>query len=157
MQNRDDPYSHGENFGIWALRWSTDGRELLAGTGNDSLYLYDVTTSQVRPGQSADSCAFLSRQRCTVNEVASATGVLHMGALQSHACGRASTVPCYSLLRIQPARLLQVTLQIKGHTDDVNAIAYLDDSNNILISGSDDTLVKVWRRQRHRKCRAMAF
>ncbi len=34
-------------------------------------------------------------------------------------------------------------MQIKGHTDDVNAIAYLDDSNNILISGSDDTLVKV--------------
>ena len=34
-------------------------------------------------------------------------------------------------------------MQIKGHTDDVNAIAYLDDSNNILISGSDDTFVKV--------------
>ena len=39
--------------------------------------------------------------------------------------------------------VVQVTLQIKGHTDDVNAIAYLDDSNNILISGSDDKFVKV--------------
>ncbi len=34
-------------------------------------------------------------------------------------------------------------MQIKGHTDDVNAIAYLDDSNNVLISGSDDKFVKV--------------
>ena len=49
VQNRDDPYSHAENFGIWALRWSSDGRELLAGTGNDSLYTYDAATSQVRP------------------------------------------------------------------------------------------------------------
>ena len=49
VQNRDDPYSHAENFGIWALRWSSDGRELLAGTGNDSLYTYDVATSQVCP------------------------------------------------------------------------------------------------------------
>ena len=36
-----------------------------------------------------------------------------------------------------------MTTQIKGHTDDVNAIAYLDDSNNVLISGSDDTIVKA--------------
>ena len=60
MQNRDDPYSHGENFGIWALRWSTDGRELLAGTGNDSLYLYDVTTSQVRLGSMRGGLAVLA-------------------------------------------------------------------------------------------------
>ena len=44
------------------------------------------------------------------------------------------------------APLLQVTMQIKGHTDDVNAIAYLDDSNNILLSGSDDKFVKVQSR-----------
>ena len=46
-------------------------------------------------------------------------------------------------LRAKSGCMLQVTMQIKGHTDDVNAIAYLDDSNNVLISGSDDTLVKV--------------
>ena len=38
---------------------------------------------------------------------------------------------------------LQVLTRIKGHQDDVNAIAYLDDSNNVLISGSDDREVKV--------------
>ena len=41
-------------------------------------------------------------------------------------------------------------MRIKGHQDDVNAIAYLDDSNNVLISGSDDTEIKVCPSRRER-------
>ncbi len=29
--------------GIWSLRWATDNTEIVAGTGDNSLYIYDVT------------------------------------------------------------------------------------------------------------------
>ena len=38
---------------------------------------------------------------------------------------------------------LQTTTRIRGHKDDVNAVAFLDESSNIIVSGSDDHLVKV--------------
>ncbi|KAE8209723.1 hypothetical protein CF327_g6328 [Tilletia walkeri] len=40
------------------------------------------------------------------------------------------------------------TLRVPGHSDDVNAVAFADrGSGNVLISGSDDTYVKVWDRR----------
>ena len=38
---------------------------------------------------------------------------------------------------------MQTTLRIRGHDDDVNAVVFLDDSSNLIASGSDDTLIKV--------------
>jgi WD40 repeat protein len=38
---------------------------------------------------------------------------------------------------------MQTTLRIPGHDDDVNAVVFLDDSSNLIASGSDDTLIKV--------------
>lgn len=35
------------NFGIWSLRWSPDGKEIIAGTGDKSLYIYDVESQRV--------------------------------------------------------------------------------------------------------------
>ena len=35
------------NFGIWSLRWSPDGKEIIAGTGDSSLYIYDVEQQKV--------------------------------------------------------------------------------------------------------------
>ena len=34
-------------------------------------------------------------------------------------------------------------LQIDSHEDDINAVAFADDSSQILFSGGDDGLVKV--------------
>ena len=34
-----------------------------------------------------------------------------------------------------------------AHGDDVNAVAYADDAGNLILSGSDDTLVKAWDRR----------
>ncbi|KDO31343.1 hypothetical protein SPRG_03960 [Saprolegnia parasitica CBS 223.65] len=34
-----------------------------------------------------------------------------------------------------------------GHTNDVNAITFLDDYSNVFLSGSDDQLIKLWDRR----------
>ncbi|KAL8570478.1 hypothetical protein ACOMHN_034513 [Nucella lapillus] len=41
----------------------------------------------------------------------------------------------------------QRTLRIDAHDDDVNAVAFADDSSQILYSGGDDGLCKVWDRR----------
>ncbi|XP_074644876.1 DDB1- and CUL4-associated factor 11-like [Tubulanus polymorphus] len=39
------------------------------------------------------------------------------------------------------------TLKIECHDDDVNAVAFADETSNILFSGGDDGLLKVWDRR----------
>eukprot|EP00730_Choanoeca_flexa_P005688 TRINITY_DN12002_c0_g2_i5.p1 TRINITY_DN12002_c0_g2~~TRINITY_DN12002_c0_g2_i5.p1 ORF type:complete len:542 (+),score=98.43 TRINITY_DN12002_c0_g2_i5:90-1715(+) len=39
------------------------------------------------------------------------------------------------------------TINFEGHDDDINAVCFADASTNILISGSDDCLAKVWDRR----------
>lgn len=78
---------HRGHFGIWSLRFSGDGGEIVAGTSDYSVYVYD-----------------LEAQRSV--------------------------------------------MQIRGHTDDVNAVCFGDKmSPHILYSGSDDTTLKVWDRR----------
>ena len=39
-------------------------------------------------------------------------------------------------------------LRVNAHTDDVNAVAFADtSSSNLLLSGSDDSFIKVWDRR----------
>ncbi|KAL8873357.1 MAG: hypothetical protein Q9174_001159 [Haloplaca sp. 1 TL-2023] len=72
---------------IWSIRFSGDGREVVAGTSDHSVYVYDIETKR-------------------------------------------------SILRIP------------GHTEDVNAVCFGDNSSpHVLYSGSDDTLIKVWDRR----------
>ena len=56
------------NFGIWSLRWSPDGKEIIAGTGDKSLYIYDVESQRVSSlaGSFAASCptGLSFAQRC---------------------------------------------------------------------------------------------
>jgi len=44
--------------------------------------------------------------------------------------------------------------KVPAHSDDINAVAFADQSNQIILSGSDDTLIKVWDRRclRDKKC-----
>lgn len=44
-EERDSGYHH--SFGIWSLRWGSDGREIVAGTGDHSLYVYNVERQKV--------------------------------------------------------------------------------------------------------------
>uniref|UniRef100_A0A061S995 WD repeat-containing protein 23 n=1 Tax=Tetraselmis sp. GSL018 TaxID=582737 RepID=A0A061S995_9CHLO len=77
-------------FGVWSARWSPDGKELVAGTTDSSLVVYDV------------------------------------GAAKTFAT-------------------------VYGHEDDINAVAYLDDSPNLIVTGSDDSNCKVWDRRNLRR------
>ncbi|XP_065270226.1 DDB1- and CUL4-associated factor 11 [Emys orbicularis] len=43
------------------------------------------------------------------------------------------------------------TLKIESHEDDVNAVAFADDSSHILFSGGDDAICKVWDRRTMRE------
>lgn len=76
-----------DGFGIWSIRFSADGKEVVAGAGSGKILVYDIE----------------SEQR---------------------------------------------SLSIGGHTDDVNAVCFADESStNILVSGSDDGYVKIWDRR----------
>lgn len=37
----------------------------------------------------------------------------------------------------------KVVARVQGHRDDVNAVTYADTSPNIIVTGSDDSLIKV--------------
>lgn len=76
----------GRAFGLWSLQFSSDGREIVAGSNDNSLYVYDVEAHK----------------------------------------------------RI---------LKLRAHDDDVNAVAFADETSHLLFSGSDDKLCKVWDRR----------
>ena len=39
--------------------------------------------------------------------------------------------------------IMQTVLSIEAHDNDVNAVAFMDESSNVIASGSDDHLIKV--------------
>lgn len=49
--------------------------------------------------------------------------------------------------------LLFLSRQIDAHEDDVNAVAFADSSSQLLYSGSDDAVCKVWDRRTLREDR----
>ncbi|KAJ3117521.1 hypothetical protein HDU96_006450 [Phlyctochytrium bullatum] len=73
-------------FGIWSVRLSRDGREVVAGSNAGQIFVYDIEAREH----------------------------LH---------------------------------RIRGHRDDVNAVCFADDSSNVVISGSDDAVLKIWDRR----------
>ncbi|KAL2530409.1 transducin family protein/WD-40 repeat family protein [Forsythia ovata] len=74
------------SFGIFSIKFSTDGRELVAASRDESIYVYDLEAKRV-------------------------------------------------------------SLRIKAHKSDVNAVCFADETGNIIYSGSDDHLCKVWDRR----------
>lgn len=75
-----------DSFGIWSLSFSSNGKELIAGSSYPSIMIMDIQTETV-----------VFRQT--------------------------------------------------GHRDDVNAVCFSDPGSQILFSGSDDGLIKVWDRR----------
>ncbi|XP_022854472.1 LEC14B protein-like [Olea europaea var. sylvestris] len=82
--NTDDYEDY--SFGIFSVKFSTDGQELVAGSSDESIYVYDLESKRV-------------------------------------------------------------SLRIKAHKSDVNAVCFADETGHIIYSGSDDHLCKVWDRR----------
>lgn len=52
------------------------------------------------------------------------------------------------LMIVYDVEMRKITLRLQGHKDDINAVCFADPtSTNVLFSGSDDSLVKVWDRR----------
>ncbi|WOH01635.1 hypothetical protein DCAR_0521019 [Daucus carota subsp. sativus] len=76
----------GYSFGIFSVKFSIDGRELVAGSSDDAIYVYDLVANKL-------------------------------------------------------------SLRIDAHASDVNTVSFADESGNLIYSGSDDNLCKVWDRR----------
>ncbi|ONK78572.1 uncharacterized protein A4U43_C02F20230 [Asparagus officinalis] len=81
-EHENDDFS----FGIFSVKFSTDGRELVAGSNDDAIYIYDLEANKV-------------------------------------------------------------TSRFEAHLDDVNTVTFADETGNLIYSGSDDTLCKIWDRR----------
>lgn len=82
-----EDYDEDEDaFGIFSVKFSTDGRELVAASSDKSIYVYDLAANKL-------------------------------------------------------------SLRIHAHEADVNTVCFADESGNLMYSGSDDYLCKVWDRR----------
>ncbi|CAF0934816.1 unnamed protein product [Adineta steineri] len=78
------PESH--SFSIFSLQYSVDGSEIIGGSNDTCVYVYDLHKQQR-------------------------------------------------------------TLRVQAHGDDINAVRFIDNSNSLIVSGSDDNLILVWDRR----------
>uniref|UniRef100_A0A3Q1FBL7 Ddb1 and cul4 associated factor 11 n=1 Tax=Acanthochromis polyacanthus TaxID=80966 RepID=A0A3Q1FBL7_9TELE len=72
-----------------------------------------------------------------------------------HLCSIDGDSENHTALDLNPdeRRFLQFCFYIDAHEDDVNAVAFADSSSQLLFSGSDDALCKVWDRRTLREDR----
>ncbi len=122
LDDEDDPCG----LGTWCARFSAGGQEVLAGCGNRSngvgeLVVYDIERKRVahRAAAHHGETAFSLRAGC----------LLRPHDAVAHSCQRLS----------HPARL----------ADDINAVCFADPAYtpHVLVSGSDDCMIKVWDRR----------
>jgi len=117
------------NFGIWSLRFSGDGREIVAGTGDHSVYVYDIERGhsilQI-PGHDDD-----------VNAVcygdAASPHILYSGSDDT-------TLKVWDRRSLGDGRAAGVFL---GHTEGLTYVDSKGDGRYILSNGKDQT-AKLW-------------
>ncbi|KAH7078425.1 WD40-repeat-containing domain protein [Paraphoma chrysanthemicola] len=116
-------------FGIWSIRFSGDGREIVAGTGDNSVYVYDIERRQsiLRiPGHQAD-----------VNAVcfgdAQSPHILYSGSDDT-------TLKVWDRRSMGDGREAGVFL---GHTEGLTYVDSKGDGRYVLSNGKDQT-AKLW-------------
>ena len=130
-QHRRQGRYHGyaSNFGIWSIRFSGDGRELVAGTGDHSVYVYDIEKRQsvLRiPGHNDD-----------VNAVCfgdtSSPHILYSGSDDS-------------LIKVWDRRSMGDSREagvFMGHTEGITYVDSKGDGRYVLSNSKDQTM-KLW-------------
>ena len=144
------------HFGIFSIKWSPNGREIAAGTGEASVLIYDMEVGKVRllspagPEQWARQAYAVTRwSRQGMSSANRGAEKYFPGSKDDclyhvvpHIVGLRLSLACMVYM-ISLLFHLQTTDRMVCHHDDVNAVAYLDDSPHIIASGSDDHLIKV--------------
>lgn len=122
-------YRHYNHFGIWSIRFSGDGREIVAGTGDRSVYVFDIERNQsiLRiPGHDDD-----------VNAVcfgdAASPHILYSGSDDT-------TLKVWDRRSIGDGRPAGVFL---GHTEGLTYVDSKGDGRYIISNGKDQT-AKLW-------------
>lgn len=122
-------HGHASHFGIWSIRFSGDGREIVAGTSDHSVYVYDIEKRQsvLRiPGHNDD-----------VNAVCfgdtSSPHILYSGSDDS-------------LIKVWDRRSMGDSREagvFMGHTEGITYVDSKGDGRYVLSNGKDQTM-KLW-------------
>uniref|UniRef100_A0A1D1YB10 LEC14B homolog n=1 Tax=Anthurium amnicola TaxID=1678845 RepID=A0A1D1YB10_9ARAE len=123
----DDDWEH--SFAIFSVRFSTDGRELVAGSGDESIYVYDLEANKVALRISAHSS--------DVNTVTFAddTGHLIYSGSDDNLC-KVWDRRCF-ISKGRPAGILA------GHLEGITFIDSRGDGRYFISNGKDQT-TKLW-------------
>jgi len=147
-----------KNVNARMLRWtitdtalSPDGRLLLYSSITPVVHLVNIGSY----ADGIESMANVTEIHDTLPFVAARDGSMHMGSVGIWSLawsqnGRevvAGTNDNHHNICVFDLEERRTTTSVQGHTDDVNAVAFLDDSANVFVSGSDDELIKVWDRR----------
>ncbi|KAK3172491.1 hypothetical protein OEA41_005813 [Lepraria neglecta] len=119
-------YSH---FGIWSIRFSGDGREIVAGTSDHSVYVYDLETRQSIlsiPGHNNDVNAV-----CFGDQ--SSPHILYSGSDDT-------TIKVWDRRSMGDSREAGVFM---GHTEGLTYVDSKGDGRYVLSNGKDQTM-KLW-------------
>ncbi|KAI9092419.1 WD40-repeat-containing domain protein [Phlyctochytrium arcticum] len=121
--------SHGA-FGIWAIRFSGDDREIVAGTSHNMILVYDIERRQVLheiPGHSDDVNAVCYAEPQSSHVIFSASDDSFVKVWDRRSLGR----------RCQPAGVLV------GHTEGITYVTSKGDNRYLLTNGKDQQM-KMW-------------
>ena len=120
---------HGGHFGIWSVRFSGDGRELVAGTSDNSVYAYDIETRQTLlriEGHTYDVNAVCFGDKTSPH-------LLYSGSDDA-------TIKVWDRRSMSDKRAAGVFL---GHTEGLTYIDSKGDGRYVLSNGKDQTM-KLW-------------
>jgi WD repeat-containing protein 23 len=124
-----NPRAHPNYFSIWSIRFSGDGREIVAGTGDDSVYVYDIERQQ--------SVLRIPGHRDDVNAVcfgdAYSPHILYSGSDDT-------TLKVWDRRSMGDGREAGMFL---GHTEGLTYVDSKGDGRYVLSNGKDQT-AKLW-------------
>ncbi|KAK7877237.1 hypothetical protein WMY93_032056 [Mugilogobius chulae] len=158
-------------FCVFSLAASTDGKEILEGhldfmklvtnLRNSDTHNENLFDNENEILSANDGCLYvfdLEQNKRTLKRERERT-VLPCGGKRGRQRGVSGAHPHASLCVADPEpsafvrSLTAPSLTIDAHEDDVNAVAFADSSSQLLFSGSDDALCKVWDRRTLREDR----
>ncbi|TPX37132.1 hypothetical protein SmJEL517_g01015 [Synchytrium microbalum] len=123
------PSDRGNGFGIWSIRFSEDGRELVAGTSSASVYLYDVESKSV--------VTAIQAHRDDVNAVCFAD------ASSNVVISGSDDTTCKVWDRRSLASTRDPTGVLVGHTEGITYVSSKGDGRQVLSNGKDQSM-KLW-------------